>query len=131
MSAWDTTAFGNDPAADWAIDLLEAKEPVAFLRRTFLLAKDGRYLDNEDGSQIVAAAAVVAAARGHVPQGLPENVADWLKGKETTFQPLAPTALAALRRVTGEESELKDLWQESDDFAAWKADVAAISGSLG
>ncbi|HXB72595.1 MAG TPA: DUF4259 domain-containing protein [Candidatus Acidoferrales bacterium] len=130
MGAWDVTAFGNDDAADWALDLLETKKPAEFLENTFTLAKGNGYLEAFDGGQIVAAAAVVATACGSAPQGLPEDLGEWLRGKEAAFQYLAPTALAALQRVRGEESELRELWQETDDFSAWCSDLDAISATL-
>jgi hypothetical protein len=45
MGAWDVTAFGNDDAADWAAELVEADKPVDFLRRTFALAEGDGYLE--------------------------------------------------------------------------------------
>jgi hypothetical protein len=130
MGAWDVTAFGNDEAADWAVDLLEAEQPARFIENTLALAKGEGYLEDPDGSQIVAAAAVIAAACGQAPQGLPDDIGEWLRGKESTFKPLASTALAALQRVRSEPSELLALWQETDDFSAWCADLDAISATL-
>jgi hypothetical protein len=130
MGAWDVTAFGNDEAADWAVDLLEGEHPARFIENTLALAKGEGYLEDPDGSQIVAAAAVIASACGKAPQGLPEDIGEWLRGKERTLKHLASTALAALQRVRSEPSELLDLWQETDDFSAWCADLDAISATL-
>ena len=128
MGAWDM--FGNDDAADWALDLLESEQPASFIENTLAIAKGDGYLEAPDGSQIVAAAAVIASACGKAPQGFPEDIGEWLRGKEGTFKPLASTALAALQRVRSEPSELLDLWQETDDFSAWFGDLDAISTTL-
>jgi len=71
MGAWDMTAFGNDDAADWVADLLQAPKAAEFLEKT--LSPDGRggYLEAPDGSQLVAAAAIIAAACGGAPGGGP------------------------------------------------------------
>jgi hypothetical protein len=130
MGAWDITAFGNDDAADWAVELLEAEQPASFMENTLALAKGDGYLEAPDSCQILADAAVIASACGKAPQGLPEDTGEWLRGKEGTFKPLASTALAALQRVRSEPSELLDLWQETDDFSAWCGDLDAISATL-
>ena len=54
MGAWDVTAFGNDDAADWAAELVEADKPVDFLRRTFALAEGDGYLEAPNGCRLVA-----------------------------------------------------------------------------
>lgn len=44
--------------------------------------------------------------------------------------PLAGTALEAVARVRGENSELRELWQEGDEFPAWIAELGRISAAL-
>lgn len=131
MSAWDVTAFGNDDASDWAAGLVDADNPVEFLKRTFALAEGDGYLEAPDGSQLIAAAAVVAAAiSGKAPQGFPEAVSRWLPGKADSIRGLAASAAAGLQRVKGEDSELRDLWRETEEFSAWEADLEAISAAI-
>jgi hypothetical protein len=130
MGAWDVTAFGNDDAADWSDDLMDAESPAAFLETTLAMAKRGGYLEVSDGCQLVAAAAVIAAACGAKSDGLPGDVRDWLRGKEAGLKRLAPAARTAIQRVRGEESELREVWQESDEFAEWSADLDAIAAGL-
>jgi len=131
MGAWDATAFGNDDAADWAAGLVETDNPLEFLKRTFALAEGDSYLEAPDGSQLVAAAAVVAAAiSGRVPPGFPEDVSRWLHGKADSLMGLAASAAAGLQRVKGDDSELRDLWRETEEFSAWEADLEVISMAL-
>ena len=131
MGAWDVTAFGNDDAADWAAELVEADKPVDFLRRTFALAEGDGYLEAPDGSQLVAAAAIVAAAiSGQVPQGFPADVGRWLHEKADSLKGLAASAAAGLQRVKGEDSELRELWKESEEFSVWEADLDSMLAAL-
>jgi hypothetical protein len=130
MGAWDVTAFGNDDAADWTLDLQDAAAPADFLERTLHIAKRDGYMEAPDGCQLVAAAAVVAAACGRAPAGLSPGLGEWIRGKEAVLKYVAPAALAAIQRVRSDESELRDLWQESDDFSAWSADLESISTAL-
>jgi hypothetical protein len=130
MGAWDVTAFGNDDAADWAAGLVDADKPTEFLKRTFALAEGNGYLEAPNGSQLVAAAAIVAAAlSGRAPQSFPED-AGWLHGKADSFRGLAAAAAAGIERVRGDNSELRDLWQETEEFSAWEADLEAILAGL-
>ena len=128
MGAWDSTAFGNDDAADWAFELRTASNPAKFVAAALSLAGDDGYLHAHEACQIVAAAAIVGAARGEFE--LPEDLAAWLRGKQSKLKDLADEALAGIQRVRGEESELKDQWRESGGLAGWSADLDAITVAL-
>ena len=131
MGAWDVTAFGNDDAADWASELVDAGNPIGFVEITLGLAQRDGYLEALDGSQLIAAAAVVAAAvSGNVPGGFPESLNQWLGGKEGSLKGFAAVAKTAVQRVRGTDSELRDLWEATEDFSAWNADLEAISTAL-
>ena len=128
MGAWDSTAFGNDDAADWTFELRDAANPAKFVANALSLAEPKGYLIAPNGCQIVAAAALVGAALGEFE--LPEDLASWLRGKESKLRDLAPAAAAALQRVKGDESELNEVWRESGDYAAWCADLDTIAVAL-
>ena len=130
MGAWNFTAFGNDDAADFSGALQGAKHPVALLKKTFARAAVQDYLEALDGSQIVAAASVVAADCNEDPQGLPEDVAAWVATRNGKLKSLAPIALTAIQRVTSEDSELCELWQDSEDFEQWLETVESIGRTL-
>jgi hypothetical protein len=130
MGAWDVTAFGNDDASDMVLDLLEHSNPREYLTQILAHAKETGYLEAPQGSQIVAAAAMVAAAKNKESISVPGNAASWIDANESVLRPLAATALSAISRVRGENSELRELWQESDEFPAWIADLDRISAAL-
>jgi hypothetical protein len=129
MGAWDVTAFGNDDASDWILDLLETVNPLEFFEKTFDKARIDSYLEAPEASEIVAAAAVVAAARNRTAVNLPENLAQWLQGREDSLKKLAPSAVNALQRVKI-GSELQELWLETDDFQAWCDHLDGISSAI-
>lgn len=131
MGAWDTTAFGNDDAADFALDLIESAQPLALLTDTLARAKQSDYLEAPDGSQMVAAAATVAAACSGTTTHLTTELQTWIAGREIDLKPLAQTAALALQRVRGENSELNELWQEGDDGSAWLQELERIAAGLG
>jgi hypothetical protein len=130
MGAWDATAFGNDDAADMLVDLLEHSSPREYLAQILAHARETGYLEAPEGSQMVAVAAIVAASKNKEVVAVPENAASWIDANESMLRPLAATALEAISRVRGEKSELRELWQESEEFPNWIADLDKISAAL-
>lgn len=130
MGAWDVTAFGNDDAADWAAELTNAHDPLECLHTTLSLGKDHEYLEAPDACQMIAAAAVVAAARGTAVTGMPPDLSYWVGSRQAAIKPLNLAALVAVERVKGADSELQDLWAETDNYIAWCADVDRITAGL-
>jgi len=130
MGTWDVTAFANDDAADWATTLIDATQPEMLLAATLQAAERSAYLEATIGSEAVAAAVVIAAACGGAPDGLPVELNAWLRGREGKLKSLAPAALGAVRRVRGSESELRELWEASENFAAWSDELERIASRL-
>ena len=79
---------------------------------------------------VLAAAEVVAALGGNPSDSLPKEIAAWVKGKRNPSKKLKKDALAAVAAVK-KSSELKDLWEESDDFAAWLSSLEDLEQRLG
>ena len=128
MGAWGTGTFENDDALDWIGEFREAPNEDA-LRSTLstAAAADG-YLESPDAANALAAAEVVAALKG-APTADAIGVEDYLAGIVHSGIPvteeLTALALRAIDRVVS-DSELSELWAETDDATAWRADVAAL-----
>jgi hypothetical protein len=119
MGAWGAGTFDNDDALDWLDDLVDGADDAI---RDALEATDAEHIEGPDASSALAAAEVVAAALGHPAADLPGEVSDWLEANDAkSAAALAPLALRAVDRVR-QNSELKDLWEESDP-AEWNAAV--------
>lgn len=130
MGAWGHDAFSNDDAWDWFGELEATEDPVPFLIETLEKKAEDDYLELPDSGGMVAAASIIAAARGTTPSQFPDSVREWLKGKEASLQPLSDKALAALAKVRGEGSEMRDLWEESKHYAEWCAHLDEIAAAL-
>jgi hypothetical protein len=72
MGAWGAGAFDNDDALDWLSELVDS--PDFALGRAVLDVTALEYLEAPEGSAALAAAEVVAAARGHPAALLPDEV---------------------------------------------------------
>ncbi|HEU4566145.1 MAG TPA: DUF4259 domain-containing protein, partial [Gemmatimonadaceae bacterium] len=63
----------------------------------------------------------------------PPEVAEWVaenRDDDGARPELVALARRAVERIAA-ESELRDLWAESDDFEAWEASVADLRARLG
>lgn len=129
MGAWGIKTFENDDASDWVYDL-EKTSDLSLLRQTLELA-DCDYLEAPDGCNILAACEVILALMGKAGSGLPDEVTSWLsKNASLDATPLAGPAKASLARVLSQDSELKELWEETDDFQTWESGVLNIKSRL-
>jgi len=130
MGAWGVETFENDDAMDFAADLVEANSLEA-LAASFQAIAPGKYLESPDCSTALAAAEVVAALRGHPAKPLPKQLAAWIGTTALKVdQRLLEAARVAVGRI-GAESELRELWQDSEEFDAWLQTVRDLEIRLG
>ncbi|MCB9664369.1 MAG: DUF4259 domain-containing protein [Alphaproteobacteria bacterium] len=131
MGAWDVGPFDNDAALDWVGDLDDAEgwEPVAAVLR---FAEVEGFVDAEDASEGLAAAEVVAAGLGRAREEVPEEVT-WFLGRvgHRPSPELVALAGTAVQRILGDDSELRGLWEDTDDLDAWLADTEGLVRRLG
>lgn len=117
MGAWGSGPFDNDIAADWAGELADAAlvERVALIRSTLTaVAENDGYVDNDEGSMAVAAAAVVASILPGGPT-IDENYGPngAVKADLQIDASLVSLARQAITRVLAAESEWRELWEEA------------------
>ncbi len=126
MGAWGLSSFENDDALDWVIDLEKAPD-MGILEGTLseVLDSEEEYLDASVCCFALAAAEVVAALGGNPSEKLPEEVAQWVEGKGKPASSLVSIAKSAIQAVL-DDSELKELWEETDEFELWHADVEGL-----
>ena len=112
MGAWGAGPFDNDDAMDFVGDLSDVPaEDYVSLLQAAVTPSDG-YLESPDGSIAVAAAALIAAQRGYVISS--PTVAELVQTRPfTPDDDMRASAVAALDRVAGEDSELTELWAEA------------------
>lgn len=119
MGAWDVGPFDNDTAADWCGGLNEAApERRAVLIRDALtrVAEYGDdYLESNEAEKAIAAAAVVASQLpGGTAIDTPYAPDFLLEGGNVEVDDEVPAiAVRALDRVVQEDSEWRELWEES------------------
>lgn len=128
--AWGEGTFENDDALDWAASCTSSKD-ISWVRHALDRALRGKYVEAPAGSSAVAAAEVVAAAKGKPSPKLPAELAAWVKRQPAQgLSRLAPLASRALTRVRDPSaSELRQLWDEAKP-AKWLAAIADLESRL-
>jgi hypothetical protein len=139
MGAWGIKTFENDGALDWLGDFRDAPSETKF-RQTFapqpapkgLLSKlfggsSSAPPPDLDGEDVLAAAEIVATLRGHPAVDASDDLADLPDIKVT--DEIVAMAIKAIDSVLT-SSNLKDCWEETDDFGAWVATVKDIRARL-
>jgi hypothetical protein len=130
MGTWAVDAFGNDDAADWAYGLENVKD-LSLVEATLdkAIAGAGEYLEAPEAAEALAAIEVIARLQGNWGERSPysESADLWVEANR-----LVPTgevvgkAHRVLDLVLGENSELDELWRDSDEHADWVASVAEL-----
>jgi len=133
MGAWATGSFDNDDAADWLASLA-AHDDLGFVRETIaaVLRADG-HVEAPDATCALAAIETFAAALGRATPAAHANAGlrRWIaRVRPAADAAMTADALAALDRITDADSELRDLWEDSDAFDAWLAGVAVLRARL-
>jgi len=131
MGAWGVGTFDNDDAADWAYELGDASDLTPARQALAATMDTDGYLEMPEGVCAVAAAAVVAATFDGDLKGLPDEVGEWIDDHpDCATRGDARLAIDALARVTSEDSELQNSWEESPDGADWAKEIEKLRHRL-
>ncbi|BBH24470.1 hypothetical protein Back11_58150 [Paenibacillus baekrokdamisoli] len=130
MGAWGTKTFDSDDTLDWMGEFLEAPT-LGFLNETLSSAVEDDYIVEPYGSSALAAAEFIAALLGKTNGPLPEELTEAV----TRFKPkkvnenVVALASKAVNKIL-ENSELKELWEESDDYTEWSSNLQELVTKL-
>jgi hypothetical protein len=123
MGAWDHSNFGNDTAHDFVYEVTEqGMEKIIHAIKTAAECPGDEYLESDEANEALAAIEFIAAAKGNMAEDFPENAEDWLAGKNVDAlisADIISESDKALARIKSDNSELKDLWQDSEHYNDW------------
>ncbi|SET35883.1 protein of unknown function [Hymenobacter actinosclerus] len=122
MGAWGYYNFDNDTAADFAEDF-KAEPSAGVLEQVLAAVQQAAddYLDAEVASEALAAAEIVAAILGRPARNFPNDLLGIIPRLDLSHvEPLRKPAQQAVRAIIGPESELRELWEDSDEFENWE-----------
>lgn len=128
MSVLETGNFSNDEATDWLFDLEETCG-AELLAEAFDVITKGEFHEQADCCIALAAAEIVAAAKGKPAPDLPEDARKWLGNQDTAdvtkIKGLNKKAITAVKKVQA-HSELRDQWEDSDEWHSWNTVVEGL-----
>lgn len=111
MGAWGHGAFENDDALGWAAEL--EHDGVAAVESALVYAAQSDYIEVDAGSRGLAAAEAIATAVSNPTSSMPDAVMTLVEHHGDELRALRESALRAVQRVGGPESELASLWDEA------------------
>lgn len=129
MGAWGHGSFDNDDAQDFMFELVEASES-SLLEAAVTAVDVDENLEAPECSIALAAAEIVAAIHLENFEELPEEVRAWIEEFQievTTEQVSAAAVAVAKIRV---DSELQELWEDSEEYDEWLALLTNLEANL-
>ncbi|MBP3965508.1 DUF4259 domain-containing protein [Paenibacillus lignilyticus] len=123
MGAWGTGIFENDDVLDWKAELLDS-EGLEMIAETLETVMDEEYIEVDLASNTLGAIEILAALQGKPGEELKrdsgevEELKEWIEQHQGQGKSLLPLAKKAIKKIK-KDSELKELWEESEDHEAW------------
>jgi len=130
MGAWGVGNFDNDTALDWVYDL-EEYEDTTLIEQT-LDAIDEEDIDASSAEEALIAIEVIARLLGNFKDdAYGEDVDKWVKANpHEVSDELLEKAKKTIVLILGENSELRELWEETNDYQSWIDVVKELYGRL-
>jgi hypothetical protein len=129
MGVWGSGSFENDDAADWVCEFENSGVAAAAsaLEQVSSIAED-EYLEAPEASMAIAAAEIVAAARDGDLSKLSETAREaFARYRESLIaSQLSESARRVVERIL-RRSELKELWEESEEGEIWSRGMDTLS----
>lgn len=134
MGTWGITSFENDAANDWKYGLSDCDD-LTLIEDTLdnVLELDDEYLEAPDAEEAIAAIEVLARLKGNWGErsAHTEEADAWVERvKLLPDRALVEKAVKVINRILGENSELAVLWEESDEFDAWKNSIEDLKARV-
>ena len=122
MGAWGHTNFDNDTAQDFVGEVEEGgiDRIISAIDVINSIGEDA-YVDSDLATEALAAIEYIATAKDRMAEDFPEDAEDWVnahKAQLLTIRGIVAKSQQAIDRIKN-NSELKDLWEESTDFGNW------------
>lgn len=132
MGAWGYGIFENDETMDWQADLVRS-EGLDMLRESIERAVGDEDMEAQTASIALGAIAVLAAIQEQAPNAEFEHMEElqaWIHRHRGTGTELNGKARQVIQQIL-EQSELKELWEETDEYAEWESTVTGLGERLG
>jgi len=137
MGAWGLLNFENDTALDFVADIEEkAEKGIARIKSAIEIINtttEDSYLDSDLCIEALAAIEYIAAAKDQMAEDFPEDAEEWLQPHKASLlglRGIIAQSKQAIDRIK-HNSELKELWEESEDFEEWNKVLDDLDTRIG
>lgn len=125
MGAWGLKTFENDYALDWVGSLISQNKKDMVIRALKEIELNNEYIEAPECSEALCAIEIISNIKSKDSSNLPEELLEWINKKRgllkksiTFSQSEIELAISTLQKIIN-DSELKELWQESDNYQEW------------
>lgn len=136
MGTWGIGSFENDIALDWAEMLMEEGDCELILLALKEIINEEDYIEVPECCEALAAVDVLGALKNQSFERLPKEFGDWLEQKSKVDEaftnwdrPIYELGIRVAEKILA-ESELLEVWSDSDDLEEWQAEIRRIIGDL-
>jgi len=125
MGAWGFKTFENDYALDWVDSLICQNKKDMVIRALKEIELNNEYIEGPECSEALCAIELISSIKSEDSSNLTEELLEWINEKRgllmksiTFSQSEIDLAISTLQKIIN-DSELKELWQESDNYQEW------------
>ena len=131
MGAWGEGNFENDSALDWCFNLDNCSDTKILWEAVEVVLQE-EYVDSDIATEALAALEVAAGLKGQTNPDVPEDVEKWLKDHKDVVlsDSFYERAEECINKILSTQSELKELWEESDNYQEWLNEVNDLRARL-
>jgi hypothetical protein len=131
MGAFGISPFDNDDGLDFIAEIVGAEDMNVIAQAVYAVPDaDEQYVESGTATRALVAAEVLAAQNGNESGDVPDELQEWIQNQNDPDNALIVRARSAVRRVL-RNSELRDLWQESELFPDWRDRIQYLMKRLG
>jgi hypothetical protein len=121
----------NDDAMDWLGSLVRSRSAAPVEKALDRVIRSRGYVELPAANVALAAAEVAAAAAAFPAADLPASVSAWVaKHPDVATAEVLEKARRVMERVTGPDSELREVWAESPSQAHWRNAVGDLASRV-
>jgi hypothetical protein len=131
MGAHGVSPFDDDEASDFAAEIICAEDMNIIAQAVYAVPDaDEQYVESGTATRALVAAEVLAAQMGNESGDVPDELQSWIQSQDDPDNVLLVRARSAVRRVL-RNSELRELWQQSELFPDWRERIQSLMKRLG
>ena len=133
MGAWSEDAFGNDTACDWAGEFSEDPTMRKVEEAIEAVLREEGHVDSDTAAECLVACEIIARLKGRWGErsAYSEPVDEWIEASDVRpSDAQVRSASRAMERILGEDSELRELWDEDGPNEAWRSAMTDLKARV-